>query len=468
MAQYNSTIGVWIDKYGQYFDNQADAEASEADPNASNSSGDFNNDNVLGAQNPFTGSATPTSADKSNELFSQGYTDLNHDGKIDNRDVALSKLPYGTPDYEGGTATQFQTTKNPDGTLANNPGDVSPGAHQVVPGDVVDIIRGKGKRPDVSVVAETPADYQKYWDGLGTVTDNGIINGVQNISYNAPAVGGPGADRAADKAGVDAAVEQTGNDYTQKVAENEEENKNLWANAYDNYNDIVNDTSLSDESRRTQLEGQQLQRDLLEKLYNFDPAQYATKFSDQALARQVALSRSGGTPAQQQAQMFAAMEQAPSLYAEGQKQADALQNQRLTQAENVVQNFGQLGTATRSQDENRSQFEATLQTSIADSVAKLTANNVQLNDAEAKAFGDIWTNFAQLQSVYDKMSSDEQVAWWHDQTARYGVDKQFEAVLDQLRAGGAISSKDIIGGLFQLGGSAIGAGGLIAAAGVKK
>jgi hypothetical protein len=267
---------------------------------------------------------------------------------------------------------------------------------------------------------------------------------------------GPAAARASDAEG----------EFRDENAENQAENAQAWGKAWNAIEGVKGgDYALSDEARGYQREGLRQQRQLLEHLMGFDPNQYATQFADQALARQVALGRSQGTSAAaQQAGTFAAMEQAPSLYAEGARQASTLENQRLGAAETAAKSFGELGTMTRGQDEARAQFESNLGLSIANSVGDLTKGQVQLNQQESQMFAEMWTDFAQLQSVYAGMDSDEQIAWWQNEATRRGQDKQLEAILANLKAGGSISSKDLVAGLFQLGGGVIGAGGSILAA----
>lgn len=290
-------------------------------------------------------------------------------------------------------------------------------------------------------------------------------NAANVPSATSPVPKGTGTGTGEGEAGENA--EQAEEDYRENEAENEAENDQAWSKAWNAIEGVdAPDNALGDEAREWQREGLAQQRMLLEKMLGFDPNAYADQYADQTLARQVALGRSqGGGYGAQQAGMFAAMEQAPALYAEGQRQASALENERLRLAQSSAKSFGELGTMTRGQDENRSQFESNLQLSIADSVASLTQGQVELNQRETEAFAEIWMNFSQLQSVYDKMSHDEQLAWWDDQTKRYGIDKQFEAVKAQLRAQGKVTSKDMMGGIFQLGGAAITAYGTYSAAG---
>jgi hypothetical protein len=278
--------------------------------------------------------------------------------------------------------------------------------------------------------------------------------------------GAPSFEQGAGRTGIDDETQAAENAADAAIQGNRDENAQLFADAFQRYEDLApSDYGLSDEARNYQREGLAMQRQLLERMLGFDGDQYATRYADQALARQIAAGRSaGGGYSSQQAGMFAAMEQAPALYAEGARQAAQLENQRLQMAETAAKSFGDLGTMTRGQDEQRAQFESNLGLSIADSVARLTEGNVQMNDRDSQMMAQIWMDFAKLQSVYEGMTSDEQIAWWAQETARRGQDKNFEAIMSQLKANGAVSSKDLVGGLFQLGGGLLGVGGQIGAA----
>jgi len=252
--------------------------------------------------------------------------------------------------------------------------------------------------------------------------------------------------------------------FNTEQEKNATENQNLFSSAMDRFNNLGGGQyGLSDEARGYQQEGLAQQRMLLEKLLGFDERQYAAQFGDEALARTIAAGRQGTSAAEQQVGRFAAMEQAPALYAEGRRQASELANQRLAMAEQAATSFGELGTATRGQDETRAQFEAQLPLEIARSVSDLTQGKLKLNQEESKMFGDMWMDFAQLQSIYAGMSSQEQIAWWREESARRGQDKVLEGILRELKSRGEISDKDILNGLFQLGGGLLGLGGRLGA-----
>jgi hypothetical protein len=132
---------------------------------------------------------------------------------------------------------------------------------------------------------------------------------------------------------------------------------------------------------------------------------------------------------------------------------------RLGQAESAAKAFGELGTMTRGQDETRAQFEAKLPLEIASQVANLTQGKMNLNQQESQMFADIWMDFARLQSVYAGMSSQEQIAWWQNEATKRGQDKQLEAIMANIKANGSVTDKDLLNGLFQLGGGLLGIAG---------
>lgn len=317
----------------------------------------------------------------------------------------------------------------------------------------------------ITIRRGTPQENREYEDRLGTVTDHGMVAGVQELGFEASTIRPPGtAGARTDAAAKD--TDQAEDRFNTEQGQNAEENANAWNSAWGAIDDIEGgDYAMSDEARAFQKEGLQQQRDLLKRALGFDSEQYATQFADKALARNIALGRSQGTSAAaQQAGMFGAMEGSAELYAEGARQAAGIETTRLNTAEAAAKAFGELGTMTRNSDENRAQFESNLTVEIADQVSKLTQGQVALNQQESQMFAEMWMDFAQLQSVYAGMDSDEMIAWWSTEAQKRGQDKQLEAVLASLRADGAVTSKDLIGGLFQLGGGILGAGGQIGAA----
>lgn len=297
--------------------------------------------------------------------------------------------------------------------------------------------------------------------------DEDVATQAPNNRDGTGGVGGaPGVDPNARDQNADYDTNEAEGDWRNEERENQADTENRFGELFNQINGLGGgDYALSDEARAFQREGLQQQRELLERMLGFDPEQYATMFADQTLARQIAAGRSGpGGYAAQQAGMTAAMDQAPALYAQGQQQAAALENQRLQAAAGVTKSFGELGTMTRGQDETRAQFEAELPVKIATLLNDATQGKAQLNEQQSARFAEIYMNFAQLQSVYAGMSSAEQMAWWDREMTDAGLKQQYDMFKQELAAQGKITPKDIIGGLFQLGGGAMTGGFSIAAA----
>ena len=494
MATFDNALGMWKSKNGQYYSSQS--EALNAERNYIDDD-EFVGPGGVEAQAPDAPARTPLPVD-------QQALDRAAAARTANININQDRTSgTGAPLAAGGGATGAYNAGSAGGRAAfdymHELGDDSPivsprstlnrmGERVGVShaGDVADPNPFTGKvswSPEALFLQQ----YQSITDpnrGLGTTA-----GGQAGMPLTRQAGLGGGGDVAAGGSGwgttggapmdfgqgqgrstIDAETADAKTRAGQTIEDNRDENAQLFADAFSNYDNLgESDYALSDEARGYQREGLQQQRQLLQKMLGFDEKQFATQYADQALSRQIAAGRSaGGGYAGQQAGMFAAMEQAPQLYAEGQRQASALGNQRLQMAETAAKGFGDLGTMTRGQDEQRAQFESNLGLSIADSVSRLTEGNVQMNDRDSQQMAEIWMDFAKLQSVYAGMTSEEQLAWWQTETARRGQDKNFEAILAQLKAGGEISSKDLIGGLFQLGGGLVSAGGTMGAAYINR
>lgn len=464
-VKYNLNLGVWqIDGRGAY---ATEAEARAADTPSAQPTVTYDEDEFANSFNrdtrvlapagsaatgttPAEAAARQTEFEASDALFRQGYQDLNNDGKITQEDVTLSGVAYGTPASQGGTASGYAV-------------------QQVNLGDRdAQLVNGRPTRRTYTVKglpgegAEGFSSAYSYYNTPGG-TGTRITGDVRNP--NATGVAGPGGYEptiipTSGRATIDQEAADAKSDAKDKQQQASAENDWLYDDTIAAFRNLKGgEYGLSDEARGYQKEGLQQQRMLLERLFGFDEAEYAAKFGDQTLSRMIAAGRQGTSAAEQQAGRFAALEQAPAVYAEGQRQADAMANQRLGMAESAAKAFGELGTMTRGQDENRAQFEAQLPLEIQKQVAAMTQGKMQLNQQEAEVLSQIWMEFAELQSVYAGMDSAEMMAWWDRMTTERGQDKQFEAIKAQIRANGAISDKDIMNGIFQLGGGLLGLAG---------
>lgn len=522
MASYDATMGMWKGKDGRYYSSQDEAQQADSNyldagdffmgsggitakapdapaptqgpgdqPNPQNPGGISDNelarrrkalqDNAIRTANANAAGAAAWNASGG---AGQGGLGGNIQGGATGAYNAVSDASRANYDYmhDLGNANTFispRTFLNREGeavgvTHAGDAANPNPFAGKIL--NPMDVLNDPGNTLLGGVVDDKR--------GLGTTLDTGTGTGglpltraaeMQNPPGGSSAAGATGATGPAGgppaydnggRASVDAETADAKQQAQATIDQNRDENSSLFANAFDQYNKLTGpDNTLSDEARGYQREGLQQQRALLQKMLGYDENQAATRYADQTLARQIALARSApGGAASQQAGIFAAMDQAPSLYAQGAQQAAAEQTTRLGQAESAAKAFGDLGTMTRGQDVQQAQFEASLQKGIADSVSQLTQGQVQMNQQDSQEMASIWMDFAKLQSVYAGMSSAEQLAWWQNETAQRGQDKNFQAILAQLNAQGKVTPKDIIGGLFQLGGGAISAGGSIGGA----
>lgn len=456
MASFDRNLNMFRTSDGLYFATQAEASSHESGAAAAPANNtrvdttDFQNNQSTGqttnAQKPIDPNDSPNP---------------NNPGGMSNNDL------WNAKDQQ---RDQARATANTNAGTGGGLGTAQ-GAIRTIPRRTTGVLGGQGFTDShgrqYQVMAQSADKDAAYEAALGTVNSRGMVGGTESLALTPPA-----APPAAPSPGTTAATEQTqraGNEYRETSDANAAEADNLWKDVRDRYNALDDpDNALGDEARGYQREGLQQQRMLLEKLLGVDPNQYATQFADQALARTIAAGRStSGGAAAQQAGMFAAMDQAPSLYAEGARQASSLENQRLSAAAGVTKSFGDLGTLTRGQDENRTQFESNLSLSIADSIAKVTQGQVSLNEAESQRFAQVYVDFAQLAGTYAGMDSAEQMHQLDLMFKDKELSQQWDMFKAQMNANGSVSPKDIIGGLFQLGGGLISSGGSILAANAR-
>lgn len=505
MASFDSAMGMWKAKNGRYYSSQTEAE--NADSNTLDDGDFFMGSGGYDERAPDAPQRAPDPREAPNPNNPGGISDaeLQRRQITNQRNATATANINARQDRSSGTGADLGPgIFAPGGAYSNLPASTRSaydymhelGSNNPFP-SARQVLNSMGERAGISHAGDVIAPGQVGFasspmeafgqqfartaspqQGLGT-TLTGPTGGAPVTRQAAQFSGGgsaPIAPPAAPsgpalynndgRADVDKETADAKTRALSEIDENKDENQQLWSDAFDRYNNLTGgDYGLSDEARGYQREGLQQQRMLLQKMLGYNEDQAATRYADQTLARQIAAGRSaGGGAAAQQAGMFAAMDQAPSLYAQGRQQAAAEQGQRLGQAEAAAKAFGDLGTMTRGQDEQRAQFEANLSKGIADSVANLTAGNVQMNEQDSQQMAEIWMDFAKLQSVYAGMSSEEQLAWWQNETARRGQDKNFDAIMSQLKQQGKISPKDLIGGLFQLGGGVLSAGGSLGSA----
>lgn len=214
------------------------------------------------------------------------------------------------------------------------------------------------------------------------------------------------------------------------------------------YDAIGHDNTESDESRASQEEALKMQRQIFERALNFDPNAVAQDESDRTLKQLlIAGSSQRGGAGAQQAGRQAALQQAPSVFGEAQRNARQEGLARNAQALEAANAFGGQSTATRQQDEQRSAYESDLGVRVTDSVANLTGQKWNLDEQSNQNLGRMAVEYARLQASGVQMSAQQQIAWWDQQSKRYAVDKNFDAMMRKMAADEPSTFEKILGAL---------------------
>lgn len=195
------------------------------------------------------------------------------------------------------------------------------------------------------------------------------------------------------------------------------------------------DTRAADEARGYQRDVLDRQQAIINRILDFDPQAFAQMFTDQSLAALLAGARSarGGAGAVNSA-VFAAQQQAPALFAQGQEQAAQLESQRLQAAGQVASDMGGLATNIRAGDENRSQFLADLGLRAQEGIASIIGVDMQLDAQATRDLGLFSVEFAKIFQQGQAMDLQQQLAQWDNLMRKYAVDEQARVALEQIRA----------------------------------
>lgn len=438
MASFDTNLQMWRANNGTYWPDKASAESADAAPNDSGAN-----------SGPSFDTSAPVTGLNSNI---QAPHDPNDDpnpanpGGISNN--LLQQRQFANNPFNGPQA--LQQLQNQTTASGNNVDQYGNPYSTLAPGTPTgQTIRDSNGNP-VQVVADSSTQRNTYNNQLGTVNPDGSIGGVQQLSFTPNANANPAAGSqvpAQTQGAIDQAhtnVTSAQDAYNTEAAQNATNDPILAQRAADAAANVQGpDNTQSDQSRKLQQESAQQQRDLLARLQAFDPKQYATQFADSTLARNVALARgSSSSPAAQQAATMAALDKSPEAYAQGQQQADQLENQRLSQAEQAATAFGNLATGTRGQDLNQSQFSAQFGLNAAQNIEQVSQGQIKLDQTQQQALGDLYVNWGRIASVYDSWPVDMQRAWLENQTRLALGDQQLKGIEDQIKAKGAITDKD--------------------------
>lgn len=236
----------------------------------------------------------------------------------------------------------------------------------------------------------------------------------------------------------DAALEQSDLDRNER--------QNEWAGIVDRYSSIGTDNAAGDEARGFQRETLDMQRDLINRMLDFDPDTFAKQQRQGALSSLLtAASGARGGYGAQQAAIQTAQGQAPRLFGEASRQASQLESERLNAAGQVAAGFGKTATDTRSLDEQRSQFEASLGKSIVDGIAGVTGQKWALDEASTAGLGQLAVEYARLKSAGLDREAQLLMANADQMTRRYGIDKGFAAKMAEIAANEPTTLETVLG-----------------------
>lgn len=269
-------------------------------------------------------------------------------------------------------------------------------------------------------------------------------DGIRVPPRNSGVVGGPGAGAPGGPAGQ----------YTDAIAEDEAQRDGDKQSLSDLYEQARFDGSEeSKQSRDQQQQALSKQAELYNMLSQFDPDAYAQRASELALKNQLALAKSipGGAAAGADG-MFAALEAAPGINAEAQRdgQSQLLQRQQL--AAQVTGQMGDLASTTRGQDVGEDQLKSEFGVRIADGVSQITGLDWQLDSGESKTLANIALALDQQNIDWARLDLDGQIAEADRILAEAGLAQQWRI----FKAGTELSEKDLYGGLLTLLGTGMG------------
>lgn len=221
---------------------------------------------------------------------------------------------------------------------------------------------------------------------------------------------------------------------------------------------------LSQEARQDQRAGLAMNQELYDLLLDFDPEAYAQKHASEATASALSLARgAGGGAGARQFAVNQAIETAPQAQADAARLAQAEQAQRRGQALQASEQFGSLATGTRAQDQARADAVGNLGLAVADGVARVNGIDWQLDSAETEMLGNVYLALERANIDWASLDETERHARAMEILAKQGLDQEFRL----FQEGRQVSGRDILGGIFQLGGGLISAGGAIGAAGAR-
>lgn len=354
------------------------------------------------------------------------------------RDALLADIPYGSP--ESPTAGAYQATTQPAGGRFKSDSTV------------VQRVNADGSR---TVVADysgaNPYDPQKPGQSVGVTASNpgdprNATTRLLDTDGN-PAPGGPGA--------VPVDTESIADDAARRADEGKADRGNALQSLIDRFESAGTlDISQQQQSRAAQQAAIQQNRELYSRATSYDPAAAAAKFSEESLSKALAIARSAPGGASRESALYNALESLPALQAEGQRQANAEGRDQQQVALQASSQLGQIATGTRSQDEQQAEAYTGIGLDVAKSIANVTGSTLQLDQRDREFLGEVALSIANLNLDVERLGIDEALRRAELELQRQGLGQEWR----QFKESQKITGKDILGGIFGLGGAVVSGG----------
>lgn len=480
MATLDRNLNMWRASDGSYFPTQEDAENYE-------SSGARPADPTAGDTSSYGQVYDSISQQQPTDAALQGYKDIG--AQRDAQTVADQQFNASRAHFQGAAPTNYGLSLDPS-TAAQSEADKQQAADAMakrtggVLGDVgrlgayvggavanpVGFVAGSYV-PSAAQVAINPAGFLAQ-QGLstaaaqlpggngmgampgGSVLGNGSSAPQQAVSLDpgsttaaqggirTPArpdgTGAPGAGTVPADAAANVAQDQAGRTADQKSLTDLYEQSRY------------NSSPDAQQSRADQQAALGKQAELYNILAHFDPEAYAKKASDLAMSNELALARSQTGAAAGAEGLFQAQQQAPTINAQAQRDADAALLSRQQQAAGVTGQMGQLATNTRGQDVGEAQAQSEFGLKIADGISQMTGLDWQLDSKESQSLAQLALGIDAQNIDWAKLDQADAFHAIDTAFAQSGQAQQWREFKATLDAQGKLTDKDIYGGLLTL------------------
>jgi hypothetical protein len=156
---------------------------------------------------------------------------------------------------------------------------------------------------------------------------------------------------------------------------------------------------------------------------------------DQALSNQLAVARSArGGPGAVQEALGQAQQQAPGLLAQTQQAAIAEEQQRNQAAQGALGIYSAVAGNVADRATAIAQANQGAGLHVLDNLTTLTGQEMQFDANQTAVIGQLARDYMNNAAQFANMSVQMQIAQWQDITQRYGIDKNFDAVVKQIAA----------------------------------